>query len=402
MPASTDIRFDVDPQEALDHFGGKGLAPSDHYSDVWGKQHCKDFTVAKMLDMDLLNEVKDSLDKALREGKTFEDWRKEIEPKMRKAGWWGKKEIIDPETGKKRLVQLGSPRRLELIFRQNMLDAYNAGRRQRLEEQAHRRPWWRYESVLDDRTRPEHRAWDGTLLRHDHPWWQTHFPPNGYLCRCTVSSMSDGKRQRRGLAATPDDQIPGYGETRKWTNPRTGEVFDVPVGQDPGFDHMPGDPARMGESLAAKMAAAPQGLANEVAESLLKGEAFQEFFNNPVPGVEMLAGVVPEQVQEAIGAQGPGAFLSGDTLQKNKDHHPELAMEDYARIPELLSTPDLVIQDWEQTVFCLKKDGEWWLAAVKATKTGQRNYVTSFRRTRWADIQRRLTNGEVLLGEVAE
>ena len=42
----------------------------------------------------------------------------------------------------------------------------------------------RYVAVLDARTRPEHRAWHGLILPIDHPLWDTHYPPNGWGCRC--------------------------------------------------------------------------------------------------------------------------------------------------------------------------------------------------------------------------
>lgn len=43
-----------------------------------------------------------------------------------------------------------------------------------------------YRSVVDDRTRQLHKNWHGIILPVDHPFWNTHYPPNDYGCRCTV------------------------------------------------------------------------------------------------------------------------------------------------------------------------------------------------------------------------
>lgn len=404
---SLGIGFDVDPAEARAHFQGKGLAPSFHYSDVWGREHQRQFTVAKMLDTSLLEVVKGSLQKAMDEGQTYEDFRKHVEPILRDAGWWGAQWMEDPETGKKVRVQLGSDRRLRLIFRQAMLAAYNAGREQRQREMQDRRPFWRYESVRDDRTRKEHLAWDGIILPASHPWWDTHYPPNGYLCRCTVTSLSEATATRLGGVS---DHIPGEDERRPWKNPRTDKEVSVPWGQDPGFDHSPMDPARVGEAWAEQMArqmdagqadATPGRLPVQAVESLLRGGAFAEFFANPSPGQDFLVGAMPKAVREPLGATGPGVFLSGETLEKNKRHHPEVTQDDYARLPGLLAEPALAIQDGELTAVVVRRDGEWWLAALKTTRTGARNFLTSFRRTNENDVKRMLKRGALLLGEAS-
>ena len=43
-----------------------------------------------------------------------------------------------------------------------------------------------YDAVLDGRTRISHRKMDGISLPLRHAFWNTHFPPNGYGCRCDV------------------------------------------------------------------------------------------------------------------------------------------------------------------------------------------------------------------------
>lgn len=53
-----------------------------------------------------------------------------------------------------------------------------------------------YQTAGDERVRPTHKAWDGTTLPVGNVFWNTHYPPNGWRCRCTVI-------QESGLARTP-------------------------------------------------------------------------------------------------------------------------------------------------------------------------------------------------------
>ena len=47
-------------------------------------------------------------------------------------------------------------------------------------------PNFEYRLSLAAHRREEHEAWVGTVLPIDHPWWDTHFPPSAWNCKCTV------------------------------------------------------------------------------------------------------------------------------------------------------------------------------------------------------------------------
>jgi SPP1 gp7 family putative phage head morphogenesis protein len=142
-------------------------------------------------------------------------------------------EKTDPLTGEARPVQLGSPRRLRTIFETNMRSAYQAGRWQRIERVKAAMPFLRYVATQDGRTRPEHRAWHGTVLPVDDPWWDTHYPPCGFRCRCTVTQMNARTLARRGFTLT---ETPVRFPPRTHVNRRTGEVTTIEGGISPGFN----------------------------------------------------------------------------------------------------------------------------------------------------------------------
>ena len=67
------------------------------------------------MEMDLLADIRAEIDKAIAEGRTLRQFRKDLMPILQRRGWWGKKKMKDPLTGKVVSAQLGSPRRLRTI-----------------------------------------------------------------------------------------------------------------------------------------------------------------------------------------------------------------------------------------------------------------------------------------------
>lgn len=264
--------FNVPSQDAIDYFRAKGLRPSFNFADMMGEEHATAFTVAKMMDMDLLLDVQKSLDEALSNGVLFRDWAEDIIPMLQEKGWWGRKEMRDPITGKVVVAQLGSPRRLETIFRTNLQTAYSAGKWQQIMDQADIAPYLMYDAVDDFRTRAQHKAWDNKVLPVTDKFWQSHYPPNGWGCRCGVIQLSDDDLEELGLQVDPSPRIK-YGP---WTNPRTGRTEQVPDGIDPGFNYNPGR-ARFDylKRLAREKAGAIEGELGKAAEAGLANAAKQ-------------------------------------------------------------------------------------------------------------------------------
>jgi SPP1 gp7 family putative phage head morphogenesis protein len=224
------------PEEAIAFFGAKGYRIGWDWRDVFQQEHDHAFTVAKAMEVDVLATIRAAVEEAIAEGTTLAEFRERLEPELRRLGWWGRQPSTDPATGETRLAQLGSPRRLQIIFDTNLRTAYSAGQWDRIKRTAARRPWLRYVAVRDERTREDHRRWHGTVLPYDHPWWRTHFPPNGWRCRCSVQQLSEAELGRYGYAVSDAPET----RTRAWRNPRTGKVVQVPEGIDPGFAYHPG------------------------------------------------------------------------------------------------------------------------------------------------------------------
>jgi SPP1 gp7 family putative phage head morphogenesis protein len=235
-PVSIKQMIGLAPEEAIRFLDAKGYQTSTNWDEVYQEEHVNAFTVAKIAKLDLLRSIHVSLLDAMAEGKPFAQWQAELRPELEAAGWWGK--VADEDlTGTAKPIMVG-PRRLRTIYDTNLRMARSSALWDRIQAQKDLLPYLRYSAVLDRRTRPLHRAWHGTILPVDHPWWQAHFPPNGWNCRCTVIQLSEAMMASRGWKVTDpapalDDLVPFYRRS-------TGERLEVPRGVDPGFAYSPG------------------------------------------------------------------------------------------------------------------------------------------------------------------
>lgn len=228
--------FDMTPETALEFFKAKGLQPTFRYTDMIREEHDVAFTVAKMMQVDLLNTTRELLDKSLDEGWSIGRFRKELGPKLKAAGWWGRANMLDPAGNLVQDVQLGSAHRLNTIFRSNLQSAYSVGHWERIQESAQSAPWLMYDAVDDLRTRPAHARLDSRVLPVSDSFWDRMMPPNGYNCRCGVIQLSDQDLERLNITPSKRPKL----EMVKWKNPRTGQIEEIPAAADPGWDHNPG------------------------------------------------------------------------------------------------------------------------------------------------------------------
>ena len=130
---------------------------------------------------------------------------------------------------------------MKLIFAR----LYQAGRYKQLKDPdlLKVRPLWRYkhsDSVVSPR--PEHVSWDGLVLPHDDPFWQTHYPPNGWGCRCKIYAENERTLKKKGIKVGKAPPLEMQEQTvgTRGPSPRT---VKVPKGIDPGFAHNVGESA---------------------------------------------------------------------------------------------------------------------------------------------------------------
>lgn len=93
----------------------------------------------------------------------------------------------------------------DTAIRNNVQVAYNRGRWTQ-QQQDSRVTYLRYRTKEDARVRPNHAAINNVTLPKDHPFWQTHYAPLGFNCRCIVIGIGSDIAARLGI--TDDKDIP--------------------------------------------------------------------------------------------------------------------------------------------------------------------------------------------------
>ena len=244
------------PKQALEYIKNKKLHPAFSYKDVWNEEHATAFTVAKAMQLDVLSDIKGAVEKAIENGTTFQQFKKELKPTLMQKGWWGKREMTDPLTGETITAQLGSDRRLKTIYSTNLRSAYQKGQYDRtMESDLH--PYLMYRIGASVHHREQHLRWNNLIRPKDDPIWNSIFPPNGYGCKCYTVAVTQARKEkyeRDGVPAyNPDTQktvrVPVQTTAPKsnyknYFNERKGTLERIPEGITPGFNWNQGQTGR--------------------------------------------------------------------------------------------------------------------------------------------------------------
>ena len=209
------VKFDFNqaPKSAIKYLENKGYKTSFHYDEIAKAAHHKSFTVAKVMRHDLLHDIFISLDTAIKEGKHFDDFKKDIKPTLQKKGWWGEQDIVNPRTGEVKTINIGS-NRLRTIYKTNMRVAY-ATARYKEQMKLPNSIYLEYVSALLESTRTSHSELHGTVLPRDDNFWNINYPPNDWGCKCKTRAISKKEVQKRGLKIS--SKAPGSVASKDWS-----------------------------------------------------------------------------------------------------------------------------------------------------------------------------------------
>lgn len=339
------------------------LVPTARWDDIIGAEHDRAFMVAGATKADLLADLGAAVDASIASGESLEQFRGRFREIVATHGWHG-------WTGEG--TAAGEAWRTRVIYRTNAATTYAAGRFAQLK--AGDFPIWVYRHGNSREPRLQHLAWNGLTLAADDPFWDQHYPPNGWGCSCfVVGARSDAGARRVG--GNPEKSF-----DPAWTNidPKTGE----PPGISKGWGHAPG--STVSDTVLAlrpRLDQLPEQPSIDLIQSWLAHNVFADWMKEP----RGLWPLVRIGVQDAarIGTDRTVADLSAEAARKQLLQHPELTTADYAEAQRVVSRATRMIQDGPAAfLFVLDPApgdvGEALL--VRAAVVDGRLLVTAFRR----------------------
>jgi SPP1 gp7 family putative phage head morphogenesis protein len=164
---------------AADYLRGKATMTPNVFGKLPDKLKGRAFTAARLDDLAQLRRIQE-LVAQLPEGGDWKKLRNEIA-----------NEIGDVE---------GAKARAQLILRVNGFEAYAVGRYASAVESSDAFPFWMYVTMDDGKERAEHKVLNGKVLPWDDPFWDTHYPPWDWGCRCMVIKLTGAQAQEQGIA----------------------------------------------------------------------------------------------------------------------------------------------------------------------------------------------------------
>nr|VFJ99753.1 MAG: Phage Mu protein F like protein [Candidatus Kentron sp. LFY] len=215
-------------REAIDFFKSKLPMTTEEFRTLDKAHRDRAFVVSGATQTALLEDLYNAVAHARDEGLGYPDFRERFREITGKHGW----------------AYDGKPAwRSRLVYDTNVTQSYNAGRYKQMMSIRHLRPYWRYRHTSFENPRLIHKGWDGMVVAANHPWWNTHFPQNGFLCKCKVDALSKLEAERewkkRGKTGPDTPEI-------EWDKKTIGKTSDsphtirIPKGIDPGFGFNPG------------------------------------------------------------------------------------------------------------------------------------------------------------------
>lgn len=343
-------------KEQVAFFKAKVKVPTQQWTDVYGFEHNKSFMVAGAAKAGLVTDFYTSILKAIEDGTTLHEFRKDFDHIVAKHGW---------------SYNGGRSWRTRVIYETNLTQSYNAGREAQFADPDLQalRPYAMYKHGGSLDPREEHLAWDGLVLPINDPWWDTHSPMNGWGCTCYKIALSERDLKRKGLKVSKaptiewEDKIVGS----RGANPLS---VRVPKGIDAGFEYRPGamDGIKPSRLIVEKVFNVPPIFGSRLIENILSHKTHRKLLNDEISkmvhtvadekkarGVVKSVGVIPSAVIKKLKTRNiepQTAVISlrdEDILHAIRDTKQDaLPLDFLANIAEHLLTPEAVLLDRTQ------------------------------------------------------
>lgn len=269
----------------------------------------------------------------------------------------------------------------------------------------------------------QYRQWDGKVYPVDHSFWDTHYPPNGWGCRCTICSLSDSDVEERGLPIETDKPT----SKSKIVVNKDGEITDiVPLGIDAGWDHNVGKSWLAPEiALGEKLARLPIELRGMMSQKAVNPQ-FQTVINDQFKqfrsgvksklqsgqtlaqagerGVAQLVGYLDDATLNALAAEGIDIDSTAVAVLNNRLLHLDGAHKVVTEQPwadALIDTLPEMFANYRAVVLDTKPDQQALIFVPQQEVNGRLGKITTKinQKSRWGGAKQRIVS-VVSLGAV--
>lgn len=350
------------PPEASRFLRNKGFRPAFAWLDVEPEEHAVSFTVAKVMELDLLEAMRGEVQKVKDEGLPFDAFVKSWRANPKLTDWWGKRQMEDPLTGELVDAQLGSPRRLKTIYDANLRSARAAGQWERIERTKAAFPFLEYRLGPSEHHRPHHQDKAGLILPVEAAFWDEWMPPNGWGCKCWVRQVTKAEAKRRGVSESPEvpDKI--------WENKRTGDRRLVPEGIDPGWERNPGKLRLQAVEalLNDRLDVAHPDIARVAIRDIATSWRAERVMRGEGVGSVPVA-ILPSDVAKAVGMTRRVVSTTAAYGQKFLDKKRKISTETLELLADALESGTLLIEAGSDTksLLVISRGEKPWLFALK-------------------------------------
>lgn len=182
-------------QEALEWFDKKAPITYEEFDELEDGARSRAFTIAAHVELQLVVTVFEEMRRSIEKGTPYEEFAKAVGAKLDDF----------PVPGHV----------LETTFINTVQQSYNTGRWYQITDPALTvlRPYLMFDSVLDGRTTPHCKEWDGVVRAASDPCWLIHNPQCHHRCRAGLRSIRESEARRRGITVSlPSEQAnQGFG-----------------------------------------------------------------------------------------------------------------------------------------------------------------------------------------------
>ncbi len=220
------ITFDLTAPhvEAATLLRGKPVFTREVFDGLLPELKGRAFTITGVEGANVMQRVRDSI-AGIAEGETWDNAKKQI--------------VEDLHT----YLGEGADNRAELLLRTHGFQAFQAAN-WRVAQADDDTTHLQYLTMEDDNVRDSHAALNGLVLPKNDPFWQTHFPPWDWGCRCQAVPMNpdlvSAEAQADESRAPENRNVvtgPVLDQLRNGTLMRNGQRFDVTPPRESGRDN---------------------------------------------------------------------------------------------------------------------------------------------------------------------